>query len=137
MSVPTAIIKLGDNGDPIPSTAVVTQLDIVREVGKVSMAEITLADGNPAVRNFRLSEGMEFIPGTLIEIYLRYEGDPESEEPSFKGRIVKHSIEATVRGGYLKLIAKDDSIKMTAKRKKAVHLNLTDSALFTQLIEEN
>lgn len=140
MSIPTAILKIGESAEslqPIPSSAVITQLDVVREVGKISLAEVTLVDGNPAIRNFRLSDGPDFKPGHFLEIILRYEGVPESETTVFKGIIVQHSIEATVRGGMLKVTAKDQAVNMTTLRKQAIHVDLTDNTLFAELINAN
>ena len=141
MSIPTAIITIGSPGGepttPIPTTAVITRLDIIREVGKIASAEIVMVDGNPSIRNFRLSDGEEFIPGAPIEVKLRYEGNPDSEESVFKGIIIRHSIEATVRGGALRLLAKDTAVKMTSQRKKAVYTELTDKDLMTQLVENS
>lgn len=135
MSVATAIITL--DGQPLPASAVVTELDVIHEVGKISEACLTLVDGNPAIKNFPLSDGASFLPGVEVEITLRYEGTPDSEHVVFKGVIVRHSVEANQNGGFLKLVIKDAAIKMTGTRKKGVYNDITDGDLFTQLIEAN
>lgn len=135
MSVVTVLISI--DGSPLDNGAEITQVDIYREIGKIATAELVMLDGNPASRHFALSEGPELVPGKEVEITLRFEGNPDSEQLAFKGLITRHSIEASRQGGKITLTLKDAAIKMTLPRKQAVFAEMTDSDLFSQMISDN
>jgi Rhs element Vgr protein len=89
------------------------------------------------LQEFNISNTGGFIPGSEVEIKLRYEGNPESEATVFKGVIIKHGLEATRYGSFLSLELKDPAVKLCSRRNSAVFKELTDDQIIKQIIENN
>ena len=132
MSVVTpTILSDGEEMDPAFSLLLV---DVSKEVNRIPAAQLTLLDGNAATREFPVSDSALFEPGKEIEIKLRYEG--ESDVTVFKGRVVRHGIQAGDEGSILKVEIKDAAIKLTHPRHSAVFRDLTDGDVIGRLIED-
>jgi len=108
-------------------------LDVVKEVNKITSAEIVLFDGDTAQQQFKASDSDFFKPGSKIKILLRYEG--EKEETVFVGYVVKHGLRANHRRSTLTLYLKDPVIKLTQVRKNAVFRNLDDGNIIKDVIK--
>ena len=90
-------------------------------INKIITADIVLLDGDPASRDFKISDSQDFMPGNAITISVGYDIGPESI--IFDGVILKQSIK--IDGGSNSTIAvncKHKAIKMT--------FNETDSHTF-------
>ena len=131
MSVVTpTILSDGEEMDPAFNLLLI---DVSKEVNRIPAAQLTLLDGNAATREFPVSDSALFEPGKEIEIKLRYEG--ESDVTVFKGRVVRHGIQAGDEGSILKVEIKDAAIKLTHPRHSAVFRDLTDGDVIGRLIE--
>lgn len=119
------------HGEPMDLTYELMHIDIIKEVNKISTAQIILLDGDPSLQKFEISNEDFFEPGKEIEIQLRY-GDL-IDQTVFKGLVVGHRIKATVRSSYLTLDLKDVATKLTRHRKSAVFKNRNDSEIIKQI----
>ncbi len=135
MSVFT-ITLLKDN-QKIDHPYVLKGLDVQHEVNKIPFARIVFVDGDPSQQTFALSSSAHFIPGQEIEIKARYEEDAGTETTIFKGLIVKHGIEADIKGSFLMIELKGKSFKMTTRKKNLVFRDQEETAVFRELIESN
>lgn len=116
-------------------TFVLTHIDVQHEVNRIPFAQLTLLDGDAAQQEFRVSNTGGFTPGAEVEIKLRYEGAPDSEDTVFKGIVVRHRLDATVGASTLTVDLKDPVVKMTSRRKNAVFQDKTDDGVVQQLID--
>ena len=135
MSVVTATIlnqTEGKLGDIYP----LLSIDIWREVNRIPHASLVLVDGDAAARKFALSDTAFFAPGADIEIKLRYEGLTQ-DATVFKGKVVRHGVEANVRGSLLRVDLKDDAFKLTQGRKSQVFRDQSDAELIGKLLAES
>ncbi len=109
----------------------VSQITIGRAFNKITYAKIVLLDGSVSERDFALSSGDTFKPGNKITIELGYEGNIKSV---FKGIIIKHGIKIRQKDRSLLIIeAKDEAIKLTANRKSAYYIDMTDTDVINKL----
>lgn len=120
------------NADFDPAWSVLS-IDVVREVDRIPRAHVVLRDGDAAQRAFAVSDTAFFEPGQEIEIKLRYE-DVGTDTTVFKGLVVKHSVEAAVDGSLLAVELKDAAVKLTGVRKSAVHVEMSDDKIISELI---
>ena len=82
----TFTIKI--EGEQIPVDIPVKKLLVIKEVNKIPSVRLTITDGDPSTRDFKVSDGDKFIPGKNIEIMMGYHSDDIS---IFKGIITQHS----------------------------------------------
>ncbi len=136
MSAITATITSG--GKPIDPTYEVISLDIRKAINKIPTAEMVLIDGNPAKREFSISNSKFFEPGHVMVILLRYEGEtgPSGKDQQvFKGIVVKQELKGSPNGTLLKVGLKDVAYQLTTQRKSVVFSEVTDSDVWQQLLE--
>lgn len=129
--------KILTNGTEITSVVYdqVIDMRIEQQLNRISEAELTLRDGNPASKDFPISDSEAFIPGKEIEIQLGYEGQNTSV---FKGVVVKMAITVDeFEGSRLKIHCRDKSLKMTVTKKNAIYLDQTDSAIMEQIAQNS
>jgi Rhs element Vgr protein len=110
-------------------------IDIIKEVNKIPVAQITLLDGSGAEQEFEISNTDFFKPGNKIEIKLRYEGENKNEETVFKGIIVKHSVQADLHNSLLTIDLKDEAIKLTFERKSVVFRDIQDQEIINRILK--
>ncbi len=110
-------------------------IDIVREVNRIPYAQLTLVDGSAATRQFAVSDSGFFDPGKPIEIKLRHEGEPSSEQTVFRGLVVSHGVEAENLTSVLTVELKDEAVKLTQIPHSAVHAKQSDSQLIKKLLQ--
>jgi len=120
-------------GEELSKTYGVTSISVTKEVNKIPTAQITLIDGDPAGRDFALSNEDLLVPGAEIEITAGYHSD---EETIFKGIVIKHNLR--IRSGSSQLIVecKDEAVKMTIGRKSKYFYESSDSDIFEEIIGE-
>ncbi|MEM9337599.1 MAG: type VI secretion system tip protein VgrG [Bacteroidota bacterium] len=135
MDLPTFTVKVG--GSAIKDYYQVTNITVEKEINKISKAEVTLIDGNPADQNFELSETEDFVPGNEIEIDMGYHSD---ESSVFQGIITSQQIKVrSTRSKLLSVITvkcSDKAIKLTSGRKSATYEEQTDSDVITSIISD-
>ena len=134
MSVVTATIVNAAKGT-LPSVYSLMSIDVRRELNRIPNASLVLLDGDPAQRKFELSDSEFFAPGADIQIKLRYEGKGK-DATVFKGKVVRHRIEASVKGSLLRVDLKDAAIKLTQPRRSTVFRNQTDGELIRKLLSD-
>jgi Rhs element Vgr protein len=109
------------NGSKINDRYPVMSISVDSGINKIPSAEIVLLDGDPASRDFTLSDSNDFIPGNTIIISAGY--DTGAEVVIFDGIVLKHGIK--IDGGSNSTITvscKHEVIKST--------FNETDSRTF-------
>ena len=136
MSVVTATVVNARSGrldDLYPIVAI----NVWREVNRIPHASLVLLDGDAALRQFALSDTAFFAPGEDIEIKLRLEGEPDAKDTTvFKGKVIRHAVEASVRGSQLRVELKDAAVKLTQGRRSQVFRDQTDADLTGKLVSE-
>lgn len=134
-TVVTSTIK--SNGRVIPiGTYQLMSLDTSNEFNKIPTAELKLHDGCVAKQKFETLDGEDFVPGSLIEIFMRYEGKNTEEQKVFEGIVINQEIERSQYQSVLTIELCDPSIKMTSLRKNGVYKDLTDTKIIKDLISK-
>ena len=118
-------------GEPITSDIQVKRLSITKEVNKIPSVRLHITDGDPSSRDFKISDGENFIPGKNIEILMGYHNDDISV---FKGIITHHSNTITECRAELVIECKDKAVKMTIARKNKHYNDQTDSDIAETII---
>ena len=117
------------NGSKINDRYPVMSISVKNEINVVPKAEITLLDGDPATRDFLISDSDDFKPGNLITISAGYDTGPETV--IFDGMVSKQGI--SISGGSIfisiNVSCKHVAVKMT--------FNETDSATFDNKTEDS
>lgn len=140
MSAPSPIAENTDllsyevkvNGSPIDSSYEVISIEIEKGAGRISSANITLADGDPATKNFPLSDSSTFIPGNNIDIALGYDAH---NTIVFSGIIISQNIRSNSSlGTTLTIECMDKAAQMTLVKKNATWKNCTDSDIISKII---
>lgn len=134
MSAVTATIVNSAKGT-LPAVYSLMSVDIRRELNRIPNASLVLLDGDPAKRKFELSDSEFFAPGANIQIKLRYEGKGK-DATVFKGKVVRHRIEANVKGSLLRVDLKDTAVKLTQPRRSTVFREQTDGELIRKLLSD-
>ena len=109
------------DGDKINDRYPVMSISVDSGINKLPSADIVLLDGDPATRDFIISDSDDFLPGNAITISAAYNTGPEVI--IFDGVVVKQGIK--INGGSNSTITvncKHDAVKMT--------FNETDSRTF-------
>ena len=129
-----ATFQIFSDGSQIDDEFAVKSISIVKNINKISSAEIVLLDGSIADEDFPSSNKDEFLPGAEIEIKMGYRGE---DEVVFKGIVIKHGIKG--REGMASVLyveMKDIAIKMTIGRKNKYFKEVTDSDIIEEIIGE-
>ncbi|MCW9708160.1 type VI secretion system tip protein VgrG [Fodinibius salsisoli] len=121
------------DGTKLPKKYHVFSFTVSKSINRISYAELTLKDGDPAREDFPLSNTDLFKPGTIIEIKAGYHNENKS---IFKGIVIKHGIKARDgRPSMLTVECKDEAVKMTNGRQNRYFTEVTDSEVFEELID--
>jgi Rhs element Vgr protein len=132
MSVATLTIQ--SEGKPVDPGYELISIDVRKEVNRIPSAHLTLVDGDVETRTFPISDTEVFEPGKEIEIKLRYEGvTPDSTV--FRGRVIRHGLEADEKGSLLRVELKDAVVRLTQTRKSQVFRRQTDHQVIRSISE--
>lgn len=131
--MPPVTPTLVSAGTTMPVTYQLLSIDVCREIDRIPQAEIRVIDGSASLRTFAVSDSDFFLPGSTLELSLRYEG--ESDTPVFSGIVVRHGIEASRQGSVLTVVIKDPAITLTGLRKSAVFAELDDASIIKKLLD--
>jgi len=112
----------------------IASLDVTKTLERIPDATITLLDGDPATREYPISDSDFFAPGKAIEIDLRYEG--EEDTPVFKGLVVRNSLRVNDSQPMLVVELRDPAVALTKQRKSGVFREMSDSDIFSQLVAD-
>lgn len=132
MALTTATIL--SEGKQLSGTAELLSIDIRRELNRIPSARLVLLDGDAAEQEFPLSDSAAFEPGKLVEIKLRCDGGADTTV--FKGKVVRHGLEADSSGSVLAVELKDDAVKLTGARRSAVFRQMSDSDIFGKILRD-
>jgi Rhs element Vgr protein len=123
------------DGNELPGTYEVLSILTVKEINRIPWAKIVFRDGDAAAEDFELSNTDDLMPGKEIEIRAGY---ASQEKTIFKGIIIKHGIRIWEgRGSVLIVECRDASVKMTVGRKNKYFLDVTDSDVIEELVQNN
>ena len=119
------------NGEAIALTIGVIAIVVSKEINRIPTARLTLADGDAATSDFRVSNQQTFVPGNEIEILAGYHSD---EATIFKGIIIRHGIK--IRNSYSQLLVecKDVAVKMTVGQKSKFFTDKKDSDILEEIL---
>nr|WP_321235692.1 type VI secretion system tip protein VgrG [uncultured Psychroserpens sp.] len=120
------------NGKSIPDTLDVKSLEIEKSVNRISVARISIVDGNPSTGKFEVSSSNDFVPGNEVIIEAGYDS---KDSVLFKGIITKQSIKVHGNeGAVLQVECRDSAIKMLVGRKSVAYSKKKDSDIMTSII---
>lgn len=134
-AVTATITKIEPSGRSLlmDSRYTLLSLDLIQTVNRIPSAEIVLADGDAATREFKISDADFFSPGNKIAISLRYEGD--RDYPIFVGYVVKHGLQSNSRQSTLTLYLKDPAFKLTRGRNNAIFRERHEIAIIRDILQ--
>ncbi|MEM9916978.1 MAG: Rhs element Vgr protein, partial [Bacteroidota bacterium] len=119
------------NGEAISRAYNVLSIVVNKQVNKIPIAKIVIADGNASTESFDISDSPDFAPGNELEILAGYHSD---EETIFKGIITCHGIQIRKgKASVLRIECKDEAVKMTIGKKSAFFKELTDSDVIQEI----
>jgi Rhs element Vgr protein len=122
-------------GVPVETQFAIRQLTVIREVNRIPVAKLVIADGDPSSQDFAASGSEFFIPGNEIEIKAGYHSE---DETIFKGIITSQGIKADVRRpSSLTVDCKGKAFKMTIGRKNRTFPESTDSDAISTILSEH
>jgi len=122
------------NGVAIANTIEVVSLEITHSINRIATAKLVFSDGDMPAASFPHSDADAFVPGTEIKIQLGYS---EQLKDIFTGIIIKHAITIDgVNDARLIIECKDKALAMTRGRKNANFIDMKDSDIIRQLIDD-
>ena len=123
------------NGTALPSSCPIVEIEVTKEINKISSAKIVIHDGDPSDVSFPLSEKPEFNPGSEIQINAGYHN---TNETIFKGIIVGQGVrvKSAEEMGELVIRCNDKAAAMTVKRRNRYFLEQTDSDILSTVLGE-
>ena len=130
--LPTFTIYL--DGKEMNGIYQVFNINTLKQVNRIPVANILLKDGDVAKEDFEISNLDDFLPGAEIEIHAGYH---KIEEIIFKGIIIKHGLKIKKgKPSYLEIEAKDEAVKLTVGRKNKFFYDSKDSDIIQEIIGE-
>lgn len=120
------------SGSEIPDTMEVQDIKVEKAANRISIANITILDGQASTETFDASSSSTFVPGNKITIEAGYDS---KNEVIFEGIITKQSIR--IHGGIgsvLEVECRDEAIKMTVGRKSLTFSKKKDSDIISSII---
>jgi len=128
----TPTFKVLVDGLPLPGTVKIMRIDVRHELNSISSATVVIADGDAAKQDFEVSSSDSLVPGKAIEIQGGYRSE---DETLFNGVIVRQRVSVKRHGSnLLQVECRDAAYKMTLAPRSRYFSNVTDSALFEELI---
>ncbi len=126
--------KLLSEGTQVSDVYQVVSIVVTKEANRISTAQVTFTDGDPALEDFPVSNAEEFLPGKAFEVHAGYHSD---ELVIFKGIIVKSSIKAQKdRTSVFRILCSDKAVKLTVGRKNKYFYDSTDSDIIREIASE-
>jgi Rhs element Vgr protein len=127
------LYKVFIEGTELSHSLPLRSIHVSKSFNKIASAKIFFQDGDPAERDFTLSNQDQFKPGNTIKIQL---GGTTGQDTVFEGIIVRHTIKARQnQPSYLMIEAKDKAIKMTLSRKNAYFLDKNEKEILQDIAQ--
>jgi len=130
----SATVKLGifSDGKQIDDATEVVSVSVTNSINKIPYARIELVDGDMPNKDFPISNGNDFKPGSEIRIDAGY---GQSAETIFQGVVVKHGLKISGENhSRLVIECRDKAVMMTIGRKNTNYIESKDSDIIAQLI---
>ena len=125
-------LTIKTEGKAIPDILDIQSVHIEKGVNRVSMAKISIIDGNASTGEFEASSSADFVPGNEVTIEAGYDSD---NKLLFKGIITKQSIKIHGNeGAILEVECRDPAIKMVVGRKSLTFAKKKDSDIIKSII---
>lgn len=118
-------------GETLSRSLHVLSIDVEKEINRIPAASILLRDGDPASREFAVSNQDLFVPGKEIEIKAGYHSDVQT---IFKGIVIGHKLKIRPNSSFLIVACKDKAVKLTAGRKSRYFYESSDSEIIEEII---
>lgn len=134
MSAPVTLTLISD-GRKLEANFPVRHLEVWKELNRIPSAQITVADGNIAGREFSASQSGDLDPGKSVEIIIRREDDVRSQSRLFKGMVVCQSVEASDGHSSMTVELRDPAFAMSTARRSRIYNDMSDSDIWRQLFE--
>lgn len=142
MAYPTDIINGTDtdlttftvkvDGEALDPVYGVMGITVNKAFNKIPSATLIIADGDASEQKFEASASDLFKPGNEVEVQMGYDN---TNEPVFKGIIIKHSIQlSSNRPTVLVIELKDEAVKLTVGRKNKCFYEKTDKDIISEII---
>ncbi|MBE3024386.1 type VI secretion system tip protein VgrG [Janthinobacterium sp. BJB1] len=126
-------LVIRSNGTALPATVGLVSLAITKSVNKLSQARLLFDDGNMPTQEFALSNSDSFVPGASIEIEAGYGSETALV---FAGVVVRHGLYiGEGNEGRLCVECRHPAFPLTLSRSNANHVDSTDSAAITTLLQ--
>lgn len=109
-------------------------VDVRHEVARIPSATLTFPGGEVAQGRFPNSDHGDFKLGAEIELLTREETMPRSRTKLFKGRVVRHRLEAGGGSCHLIVELKDSAVAMTDRRETHTYKNQTARAVVDTIV---
>lgn len=119
------------DGEELSSRFQILTISVEKELNRIPWAKIVLLDGDPATRDFVLSNEEFFVPGREVEIKAGYHSD---EETIFKGLVIRHNLKIRSDRAQLIVECKDKAVKLTVGRKSKYYYQSKDSDILEEII---
>lgn len=128
----TFVATITSDGKTMDPTVELMSLEIRKELDRIPEAKLVVLDGDPAAREFPVSDSGFFNPGKKIVIKLRYEG--KADVQVFAGLVVRQSVQVGDDGTELHVELKDAAVAMTRQRRGLVMFKSSDADVYRKLI---
>lgn len=135
--MPAITTTIKSEGRQLDINLPLLHFEALKELNRVPSATLSFADGSIAERSFALSQADDFAPGKSVELFIRREGQGESNTLLFAGIVTAQTIEADASGSRLNIELRDKAVKMTTRRRTAIFKDKKDSEVFSQLLENS
>ncbi|WCT10019.1 type VI secretion system tip protein VgrG [Mucilaginibacter jinjuensis] len=119
-------------GNAVPDTVQIHAVHVEKRVNKISIARITILDGEADEGNFTVSSSSTFVPGAEVTIEAGYDS---TNALIFKGIITAQTIRIdNLIGSALEVECRDSAIKMIVGRKNLTFSKQKDSDVMSSII---
>jgi Rhs element Vgr protein len=132
MSICTVTVL--SEGKAIDQAYGLLSMQVNAEVNRIPYAELVFIDGDVAKRQFTISDTAVFEPGKVIEIKLRYEGNPGIEKTVFKGLVVMQEVNVEQNSSTLTIVLKDAASSMTHGKNHRIFSDMTDADIIKKTL---
>ncbi len=119
-------------GDAIPDSYGVMNVNITQEIDTIAQASITIRDGNPSTQMFEIADADTFKTGNAIEISLGY---ATSTVTIFSGEVTKQSVKIDDSGTTFQITCKDSIVKAVKSKSQVVLSDSLDSDAINQIAD--
>lgn len=124
-------ISIKSNGDPIPDTYQVLSIFVDRTVNTIPHCALEIQEGED---DFSMADSDTFVPGNLIEVQAGYNN---KNTTIFKGIILRQTVSTGDNGPVLRILCKDETVKITIGPKNVSFKGMKDSDIISKLISNN